>query len=53
MKITESMRAEARDYYRLIAAAQAVGIPTDLSDPHTPLTVERLRAAVAVAGNQA
>lgn len=40
---------EARDYYRLCAEAEALGIPVSLDDPRSPKTVQGLRDAVAKA----
>ncbi len=47
IRITPQLLAEARDYYRLCATAEALGIPTSLDDPGTPRTVQALRDAVA------
>jgi len=48
IRITPQLLAEARDYYRLCATAEALGIPTSLDDPATtPRTLQALRDADA------
>lgn len=40
--VTEALRQEQRDYYRLCEEAERLGVPTSLDDPLAALTVAEL-----------
>lgn len=44
--MSNTLRKQARAYFRLCDEARALGVPTSLDDPRSPRTVAGLREAV-------